>query len=149
MSSALLMNNSMNSFSHTSNGLKEHPRASPNEILARLWGEAVDDFITRTGLSEIEKRFFERCDNPEEIFDVTKYNWQKNINKKQLHSNRKGKMIVSQILGVFQVIDVALGLAQVVCILLKPMLTVGFPCSINLLRSHQNTATGSPLSFSC
>lgn len=90
--------------------------ARSNEVLTNLWEEAVNEFITQSDLSETDRLSLRACDTPEAIFDVTKYNWSRKLNRKQLRNNQIAQKTVSQVLVLFRVIDVALGFASVVLV---------------------------------
>ena len=89
--------------------------APSNVVLAKLWEEAVNEYIIQTDLSEQDKVLLRVCDTPEAaIFDVTKYNWQRNLTRKQLRNSQVAQQTVSQVLVLFRVVDGALGLASIV-----------------------------------
>jgi hypothetical protein len=110
----------------TTNGLIPAITRS-NSVLANLWEEAVNEFITQTDLSEAERLSLGVCDTPEAVFDVTKYNWSRKLNRKQLRNNQIAQKTVSQVLVLFRVVDVALGLASAVLIFTNRSNPQAFP----------------------
>src|SRR5437762_3999265 len=71
------------------NGITMPAIAPSNVVLAKLWEEAVNEYIIQTDLSEQDKVLLRVCDTPEAaIFDVTKYNWQRNLTRKQLRNSQ-------------------------------------------------------------
>lgn len=101
--------------------------ARSNVVLVSLWEEAVNEFITQTDLSESERLSLRASDTPEAVFDVTKYNWSRKLNRKQLRNNQIAQKTVSQVLVLFRVIDVALDLASVVLIFINQTNPQAFP----------------------
>ena len=109
-----LRRSSMTSPSNTNDLIPAITRS--NVVLTNLWEEAVNEFITQTDLSEAERLSLGVCDTPEAVFDVTRYNWSRKLTRKQLRNNQIAQKTVSQVLVLFRVVDVALGLASAVLI---------------------------------
>ena len=99
--------------SSVTGGLTKIPLDTPAEVFGRLWQQAVEEFISRAQLSHDEKASMSRHLTPEEAFNFTKRRWN-NLNEKQLIRHQKGQRAVNAVLGIFSLIDGALGLAQVV-----------------------------------
>jgi len=99
--------------SSVTGGLTKIPLDPPAEVFGRLWQQAVEEFICRAQLSNDEKASICRHLTPEEAFNFTKRRWN-NLNEKQLSRHQKGQRAVDTVLGIFSLIDGALGLAQVV-----------------------------------
>jgi hypothetical protein len=118
----------INDFSSKTNDLTP-AMARSNVVLANLWEEAVNEFITQTDLSESERLSLRACDSPEAVFDVTKYNWSRKLNRRQTRNNQIAQKTVSQVLGLFRVIDVALDLASVVFIFINRTDPQAFPAA--------------------
>ena len=101
--------------------------ARSNEVLTNLWEEAVNEFITQSDLSETERLSLKAYDTPEAIFDVTKYNWSRKLNRKQLRNNQIAQSTISHVLGLFRVIHVALGFASAVLVPIDKTNLQAFP----------------------
>jgi hypothetical protein len=95
-------------------GLAVPPRTSSSGLLAKLWKQAVEDFLAQALLSKEERASLENCQTPEEAFNLTMHGWEKNIVEKRLRDHQESLKTVSQVLKVFGIIDAVLGLAAVV-----------------------------------
>jgi hypothetical protein len=82
---------------------------------AELWKQAVEGFIIQARLSEREQASLKRCPTVEEALNLNRHGWGKNITDKQWQAHEAMRNVVPQVLRVFKVIDVVLGLAQGVC----------------------------------
>ena len=91
-------------------GLAVPPRTSSSGLLAKLWKQAVEDFLAQAHLSKEERASLENCQTPDEAFNLALHGWEKNIAEKRQESLKT----VSQVLKVFGIIDAVLGLAAVV-----------------------------------
>jgi len=124
-------------------GLTHIPLDPPEDVFGALWRQAVDDFMLRAQLSTDEKALICHRSDPAEIFALTKRRWN-NLNDKQLRRHEKAQKAVDTVLMIFNIIDGALGLAQVVCLsAIKLNPRVGLSCFLRLLRSAQTVDPGS------
>jgi hypothetical protein len=78
-----------------------------NDDFSVLWEEAVAQYITHARLTQKEKEFLEIYHTPEEAFSLTLLGWEKNINKKRWRGHEKAKNMLSQVLGVFDLLNAA------------------------------------------
>ena len=132
----------MNDFTPNSSvigGLTKIPLDPEEDVFGGLWKQAVDDFIAQAQLSNDEKAWLFRNPYPEEAFTLTQRRWN-NLSEKQLRRHENAQRAVERVLGIFGLIDSALGLAQVVdSIYPKFCSNVGIPCGRSLLRCSQNS----------
>jgi len=91
------------------------PTAPPENTpsLQTIWNQAVDEYLTRARLSDQEKAILRQQD-PSEAVKLAKVQWQRNIIDKRIDPQDLIQRTVSQVLGVFDGITAALGLAQTV-----------------------------------
>lgn len=91
-------------------------RTAPPENTASLqtiWNQAVHEYLTTARLSGQEKEILRQQD-PYEALKLAKVQWQRNIVDKTIGPQDLIQRTVSQVLGVFDGITAALGLAQTV-----------------------------------
>jgi fungal STAND N-terminal Goodbye domain len=82
-----------------------------NESLKQLWINAVEEYKRVSSLSTAQEALLAKCQSPEEVFDVTKVGWKENIQDKQGRHSGSIQQAVSRTLGVFDMIDCAVGFA--------------------------------------
>jgi hypothetical protein len=68
---------------------------------------AIEQYITHARLTGKEREFLEIYHTPEEAFNLTTLGWEKNINKKRWRGHEKAKNMLSQVLGVFDLLNAA------------------------------------------
>lgn len=94
-------------------GVPTKPSTSgASEHLHELWKQAVDEY--ELGLSSEERAALRQRNSPEEVFDLSKRGWEANVVGKRGKYHDKAVWTVSQVLGVFDVVDRVLGLASAV-----------------------------------
>jgi len=94
-------------------GVPTRPSSSgASERLQELWKQAVDEYEVR--LSSKERAALRQRNSPEEVFDLSKRGWEANVAGKRGKCHDKAVWTVSQVLGVFDVVDKVLGLASAV-----------------------------------
>jgi hypothetical protein len=85
------------------------PSSSAHEIkLDTLWVNAVEDYISRARLSEKEKSSLRRITRAEDVVNLTRHGWEQNIIQKRGKNHDILVRTVSQVLGVFGIIDATL-----------------------------------------
>jgi hypothetical protein len=57
---------------------------STNEEFAKLWRQAVDDYIVLACLSKAEEAALKGWNSLEEAFNLTKHGWERNLSKRHL-----------------------------------------------------------------
>jgi len=85
-------------------------QSSANQINA-LWSQAVEEYFSLAQLSEREKTALRRTHSPEDLLNLTRYGWEENIIQKRGKNHDMLVRIVSQVLGVFGIIDATLNFA--------------------------------------
>src|SRR5689334_7115321 len=81
--------------------------------VCELWKNAVDEYIATSRISLNEKELLRRHAEPKDIFDLRKSGWE-NIEKKRWAHHATFVRTVAQVLGVFEVVNNAVGLASAV-----------------------------------
>jgi hypothetical protein len=103
----------------------------------KVWEEAIDNYQTSARLSDNEKAILLKED-PSEALQLAKVPWKANIIDKRLAPHDLIQCTVSQVLGIFDSVTAALGLAQMVptSIPLCPFLTLGLVELRSIRRSR-------------
>ena len=79
----------------------------------KIWEEAINEYQTSARLSDKEKAILTQQD-PSEALQLAKVQWKTNIIDKRLAPHDLIQRTVSQVLGIFDGVTAALGLAQTV-----------------------------------
>jgi hypothetical protein len=95
--------------------------SSTTEQLADLWTKAVDRYVDEARLKENEKASLKKRNSPDELLTFTQYGWDENIIDKRWKYHTMAQQTVGQIIGIFDILDVALGMAAVVLSKLQVM----------------------------
>lgn len=78
--------------------------------LTELWEQAVKEYQATARLTASEKKLIQLT-TPDQIFNVTRELWKKNIGNKQWKFHQEAQATVNQVLGVIDLIGASLGLA--------------------------------------
>jgi hypothetical protein len=83
---------------------------TPSDELSKLWKEAIDQYISEAKLSEKEQSTFAENHKPEEVLDIVKTGWKKNITENQREHHETAVVAVSRTLAVLNLITGSLSL---------------------------------------
>jgi hypothetical protein len=89
---------------------------SPQPTLSGLWTQAVKEYTETVGLSKQEEQLLKHPYSAEHFLQLTKDGWDETIIKGQSRHYETIRTAVCHVLGVFDVISPALGLAEVILI---------------------------------
>ena len=89
----------------------------PDIQLAKLWEKTVEQYIKEARLDDDEKAELKKHNSPEEAFDLVKKGWIQHVDKRKWKNHTTIQQTVGQIIGIFDVVDAALGFAaDVLCL---------------------------------
>ena len=90
------------------------PTSCSKERIKKLWEEAITEYERSAYLSKEQKAVLQLSHNLEDVFNLAKNGWTRNITGDRRGRHDNVQRMVSKVLGVFGVIDAALGLAGTV-----------------------------------
>lgn len=87
---------------------------SAHQRLAELWEVAVKRYSKEARLTKAEEEELLQRNTPNDIFESSKTKWDKNVIDKRWKYHDTAQQTVGQVLGMFDVLDAALGFAAAV-----------------------------------
>jgi hypothetical protein len=90
------------------------PSGAHDSKLSDLWKDAVERYIEIARLNDAEKAELGKRTAPRDAFDLVKNGWDKNVVERRGKKHAVIEQTVAQVLGVFDVVDAALGFAAAV-----------------------------------
>ena len=84
---------------------------SPQSTLSDLWTQAIEEYRNTASLSKQEEQLLQHPHSGEDFFHLTKDGWDETIINRQSRHYETIRTVVCHVLGVFDVIVPALGLA--------------------------------------
>ena len=83
-----------------------------SNVLNNFWEQALDEYKAKAKLTQKEMDTLKCYNGPLDVFDLTKFGWEKNIVQKQWSRHETAKRTVGQILGVIGTMDSTIGLVN-------------------------------------
>ena len=119
-----------------------------HQQLAELWEAAVKRYSKDARLTKAEEEVLRKSNTPDEVFDSAKINWDKNVIENRWKCHDMAQQTVGQVLGMFDILDAALGFAAAVpySTFLQLTLCAEFSTCFHTVGRGQ-TFTSGPYSF--